>query len=166
LKRIHLLIGFLLTISSFIYLFYRTEKTIISQLFISAVSYHHYAWIKNYISSHVLLNDLIVYSVPEGFWVLCITLTSKNLLIRIGDRQLNCLFVPLILAIGLEGLQWANFTNGQFDYWDLGAALFFWVLGVYAIRYQPSDQPIFKPFNFRSMACLTSYAIVYLAHVS
>lgn len=149
----------------FLYLFYRTEKTVINEIFISIFSYNRYLDLRNTISSALPLNEKIIYSLPEGLWVFCITLTSKYLFLKVGRHEINLVFFPLVFSIGLELLQLFHLSNGQFDFWDIGFSIIFWAIANYLIPFESRKQNILNPFNFRSLICLLSYLIVYLAHV-
>ena len=164
-KRNYYFIAITLLISLFIYLFYRTEKTVVTGLFLSVVSADQFSEMRRTITSTLPLNEFVIYSLPEGLWVFCISMTSRSLFIKIGRRELGLIFVPLIFSIGLELLQLLRFTNGRFDFWDIWISVFFWVLANYALKHRLQRQNIFAPFNTRSSICLLSYLIVYLAHV-
>ncbi len=164
-KKNYVLIILFLLFSLFIYLFYRTEKTVINELFVSIISFDKYVELRNSIANTLPLNKHIIYSLPEGLWVFCITLTSKFLFLKIGHREIGCVFIPLIFSIVLEFFQLLNLTNGRFDFWDIGISSSFWFLANYFILYRSVEQNILKPISIRSIVCFSSYAIVYLAHV-
>jgi len=164
-KKNYVLIILFLLFSLFIYLFYRTEKTVINELFVSIISFDKYVELRNSIANTLPLNEHIIYSLPEGLWVFCITLTSKFLFLKIGHREIGCVFIPLIFSIVLEFFQLLNLTNGRFDFWDIGISISFWFLANYFILYKSVEQNILKPISIRSIVCFSSYAIVYLAHV-
>ena len=164
-KKNYVLIILFLLFSLFIYLFYRTEKTVINELFVSIISFDKYVELRNSIANTLPLNEHIIYSLPEGLWVFCITLTSKFLFLKIGHREIGCVFIPLIFSIVLEFFQLLNLTNGRFDFWDIGISISFWFLANYFILYKSVEQNILKPISIRSFVCFSSYAIVYLAHV-
>jgi hypothetical protein len=154
-----------LLFSLFIYLFYRTEKTIINELFISVFSLGNFLELQKTITNILPLNKHIIYSLPEGLWVFSITLTSKFLFIKVGNRHLNLLFLPLIFSIGLELFQLLHLTNGRFDFWDIGFSILFWLAANFLMSKKIITQNIFNPFRTRSLICVLSYLIVYLAHV-
>ena len=163
-KNYFLIIGSLL-FSLFIYLFYRTEKTVINEIFISIMSFEKFVALGQRISNTLPLNEHIIYSLPEGLWVFCITLTSMFLFVEIGGRKFNLLFLPLIFSIGLELFQLLHLTNGRFDFWDVGFSILFWSIANYLVKRKGSSQNIGEPFTGRSFLCISSYLIVYLAHV-
>ncbi len=164
-KRNYCLISLSLLISLFIYTFFRTEKTFINEIIISIISHRKYSWLRKLVRENLSLNEHIIYSLPEGLWVFCITLTSKYLFIKICNREFNCVFAPLIFSVGLEIFQLFHFTNGRFDFWDIGSSVFFWVVANYFVKFISEKQNILNPITIRSVVCFSSYIIVYLAHV-
>ncbi|QIL42625.1 hypothetical protein G7074_12995 [Pedobacter sp. HDW13] len=155
-----------LVISLFIYLFYRTDKTLVNQIFIQLSSLKTYEDLKYIITSSLPLNKYIIYSLPEGLWVFCITLTSKGFYIKLFNRQIDCSLIPPVFAIGLELFQLLHITNGRFDILDITVSLFFWLLALKITHTKASLENVFNAFNFNSVVCLLSYCIVYLAHVN
>jgi len=161
----YFLIIFTLLISLFIYLFYRTEKTIVTELLINLISFDSFKELQTSIRHLLPLNKYIIYSLPEGLWVFCITLTSKFLFIKISDKKINLVYIPLVFVVVLEIFQLIHLTNGRFDFWDIGFSVVFWLLANYVFSFKENKQNIFKPFNLNSSICIASYLIVYLAHV-
>lgn len=137
----------------------------INEIFIYCISFETFIELRTSITNTLPLNELIIYSLPEGLWVLSITLTSNFLFFKIGKREINLIFAPLIFSISLELFQLFHFTNGIFDYWDIIFAILFWAFANYLIKQKNSRQNIFNPFNIKSIICLLSYLIVYLSHV-
>ena len=164
-KKHYFLIALSLLFSLFIYMFYRTEKTVINDIFISIVSCDNFVKWRSAISGQLQLNETIIYSLPEGLWVFCITLTSKFFFIKLGDRKIRLVFLPLVFSIGLELFQLLHLTNGRFDFWDIGVSVLFWAAANYLIRYSSNSENIFNPVSLNSVICIFSYLIVYLAHV-
>lgn len=158
------LIFFCLAISLFIYLFYRTEKTVVVDWFVAFFSIEKYNVLKDFFTTKIHLHQLIIYSLPEGLWTFCITLTSINKFLKIKSYKLDLMYLPLIFTIGLEILQLLHFTNGRFDVWDIIFSVLFWGFAV-IIGKQKTAQNIFKPFNLESFICILSYLIVYLSYV-
>lgn len=154
-----------LLISLFIYVFYRTEKTVVNELLISIISYKSFALLKASVVLMVPLSNLVIYSLPEGLWVFCITLTSKPFYLQFNHRRMSCVFVPLIYAIGLEFFQLLHLTNGRFDVVDIAVSLLFWSIGNFAFREQTSGQNILASLHPKTIWCVTTYCIVYLSHV-
>jgi hypothetical protein len=111
------------------------------------------------------LNNVVIYSLPEGLWVFCITLTSKPYYIRLNNLRFDCVFIPLIFCVSLEILQFFHITRGRFDLMDIGISVIFWILGNCALRSRYEKKDIFTKPNSKTIIFLASYAIVYLAHV-
>lgn len=120
---------------------------------------------KQAIHHYLPLNRFMIFSLPEGLWIFCITLTSKNFYIRLFKKEIKLELVPIVIAIGLEIFQLFHFTNGRFDFIDVITAALFWFIAFYFIKVKTAKQNLFQSFNFSSFVCLFSYAIVYLAHV-
>lgn len=164
-SRKYILICVALLISLFIYLFYRTNVTVVNEIFIRMLSLDTYIRLKAQIVQVLPLNDMVIYSLPEGLWIFCITLTSKPYYIRLYNRRIDCIFIPLIFCVGLEILQLFHITNGRFDFMDIGVSVIFWILGGYILNDKPEKQNILTRPNSKTIICLASYCIVYLAHV-
>lgn len=164
-KKKYFLIASGLLIGLFIYLFYRTGNTVITKLFISLISLEEYLLIREDILRLLPLNELLIYSLPEGLWVFCITLTSKDFYIRLWSRPLNLIFLPVLFTIGLEIFQRFQLTNGRFDWWDILFSILFWVLALFVGNAGFPKTNILKSFTVDSAICIISYLIVYLAHV-
>lgn len=154
-----------LLFSLFIYLFYRTEETVINEIFISLISFDSFIELRNSIKNALPLNEFVIYSLPEGLWVFCITLTSKFLYLKVGKLEINLIYLPLIFAIGLELFQLLQLTNGCFDFWDIGFSVVFWLIATYLTPFYSARQNILNPLNSNSFICVLSYLIVYLSHV-
>lgn len=164
-KRNYILIGISLLISLFIYLFYRTDRTIVNEIVIRLISFDKYTTLKAHIVKILPLHNMVIYSLPEALWIFCITLTSKPYYVRLNNRRFDCLFIPLIFCITLEILQLFHITNGRFDFMDIGMSVIFWILGSYILGNEPEKQDILTRPNPKMIVCLVSYCIVYLAHV-
>jgi hypothetical protein len=162
-KYIFICVSFL--ISLFIYLFYRTERTVVNEIVIRMISYETYTSLKTYIVKALPLNDIVIYSLPEGLWVFCITLTSKPYYIRLNNWRIDCVFIPLVFCFGLEISQLFHFTNGRFDFMDIGISTIFWLIGNYVFSDKSDKQNILASLNSKTMVCIATYCIVYLSHV-
>ncbi|GAA4447793.1 hypothetical protein GCM10023189_04650 [Nibrella saemangeumensis] len=155
-----------LLVSLFIYLFYRTEKTVVNEIAIRIISFNSYVTVKKAIIRFLPLNEVVIYSLPEGLWVFCITLTSKPYYIQYKFRQINCVVIPLLFSVGLEMCQLLHFTNGRFDPIDIVVSLFFWLMATLSFNEKSSDkQNILTPLNRGRMVCFLNYGVVYLSHV-
>lgn len=164
-KKKYSLITSSLLVSLFIYLFYRTEKTLINKLLISVISLENFIELKKSVINTFPLNAYIIYSLPEGLWVFSITLASRKFFIQVFNYKISLLYIPLIFSIGLEFFQLFHITNGTFDFWDIGVSVFFWILANYLSTEKSVQQNIFKPLKLDNSFCVFSYLIVYLAHV-
>lgn len=154
-----------LLVSLFIYLFYRTDRTVVNELLIRLISFSAYAELKANITRLLPLSKIVIYSLPEGLWVFCITLTSIPYYIGVNKWRIDCVFAPLIFSIGLEILQLFHITNGRFDFMDIAASLAFWLLGRYVYKGVDIKENIFYGLNTKTVVCIATYGIVYLAHV-
>lgn len=164
-KKKYFIICVALLTSLFIYLFYRTDRTVVNEIVIRLFSIGTFTALKAHIVLALPLNNLVIYSLPEGLWVFCITLTSKPYYVGLGSWRIDCIFMPLIFSLSLELLQLLHITNGRFDFMDIGVSILFWLLGRYALINEGEKQNIFTRLNFKAIVCLGTYCIVYLAHV-
>lgn len=162
-KFYSILIAF--SISSFIYVFYRSDKTVVNELVISIFSYDTYVSIKCSIVSAIPLNELIIFSLPGGLWLFCATLLAQRFYLKINRYKIQLFLIPVIFAIGLEFCQLIHLTNGRFDLWDIIFYAFFWLMA-YLVKSSKSQQNIVSPFTFHSFICLVCILSVYLAHVT
>jgi hypothetical protein len=165
LKRSTFLLLSALLVSLFIYLFYRTDRTVVNSLFNFIFGKGNYQALKASIHAHLPLNEFIIFSLPEGLWVFCITVTSKDLYLKIGKTEIHIAILPLIFVVGLELLQWLHVTNGTFDFIDIMTAVLFWMIGFFLVEEENPKQYFLKQADKRSLVFLMSYLIVYLAHV-
>ncbi|HJP63083.1 MAG TPA: hypothetical protein VJ844_06550 [Mucilaginibacter sp.] len=164
-RKNYILICLALLISLFIYLFYRTGRTVVNDIVIRMISLQTYTTLKAHIVRMIPLNDTVIYSLPEGLWVFCITLTSKPYYIRLNQWRFNYIFIPLIFCVMLELFQLFHITRGRFDFMDIGVSVVFWLLGSYVSRDGAEKKNMFTRPDFQLMVCWASYAIVYLSHV-
>lgn len=164
-KKHYWYIFFALMTSLFIYVFYRTDKTLVNQIIIQLISFKTYQSLKQTITANLPLNEYLIYSLPEGLWVFCITLTSKEFYFDLFKKHINCVFIPLLFVVSLELFQLFHITNGRFDFFDIGISLFFWFIAAKIIDTQQRLENLFHSLNYNSVFCLLSYCIIYLAHV-
>jgi hypothetical protein len=166
LKKYIPLIAASLLLCLFIYVFYRTEKTLVNQFVITLFSHENYAAVKASITSMLPLNEYLIYSLPEGLWVFCITLTSSFFYLKVQNRKCSLAFVPIMVALIMEVLQLFRVTKGRFDLMDITFATGFWLLALFWTRTNRGKESFFESFNARTICCAMSYCIVYLAHVT
>lgn len=163
-KKYYLIAVSLLT-GLFIYLFYRTEKTVVNELALAVVSFDTYTRLKESVTTLLPLNEIIIYSLPGGLWVFCITLTSKPYYLRFNNRRINGVFIPIIFCIGLETFQLLNLTHGRFDPMDIYVYVVFWLMGIYMFKDESDTEDILTNVNGRTVFCFATYGVVYLSHV-
>lgn len=164
-RKHDLLIILSLLISLFIYVFYRTEKTVINEMVMQIIPFNDFVELRQTVVHLLPLNEPIIYSLPEGLWVFCITLTSKPFYIQLRKKQVDCVFIPLAFVIGLELFQLIHLTNGRFDFMDILVSIFFWILANRFFSHINDKENIISPLNRKSMTFFASYGIVYLSHV-
>lgn len=154
-----------LLVSLFIYLFYRTEKTLVNEIVIRLITPDSYAALKKAVTGALPLGAFVVYSLPEGLWVFCITRTSGPYYIRLAGRRVDCLVIPLLYCVGLETAQLLHLTNGRFDPVDILVAALGWLVAAFASGDPPGGQNLLAPLNGSRMVCFATYGIVCLSHV-
>jgi hypothetical protein len=152
--------------SLFVYLFYRSEKTVVNELIILIFSLETYGNIRTGIVDAVPLNKLIIFSLPGGLWVFCATALARDFYFRIKNQKIQLSLLPVQFAIGLEFMQLIHLTKGRFDLWDILFYLIFWWLASHSNKYDRSQQNILSPFTLRGFTCLACFISVYLAHVN
>ncbi len=130
------------------------------------ISEDRYLCIRSEVTSLLPIGGCLVYSLPEGLWVFCITLTSSFFYLEVGNKRFSLLFAPILLALGMELFQLMNVTNGRFDWMDIAFAFGGWVLALLQTRTKPGVEPLFRSFNVNTAFFMASYSIVYLAHVN
>ena len=155
-----------LSISLFIYLFYRSEKTVVNELIILILSLDTYTAFKSSIITSMPLPDSVIFSLPGGLWIFCVTVLSQGFYMKIGDRKIQVVLVPFLFAICLEFCQLIHLTNGRFDIWDIIFYVLFWLLAYSSSKSDRSQQNILSPFTLHGFIFLACFLSVYLAHVS
>jgi hypothetical protein len=163
-KNYSLLIA--LPLSLFIYLFYRTDKTAVNQLFIYFFSYELYVYLKHLVASNIPLAGSIVYSLPGGLWVFCASALAYRFYIKIRGYRIPIGLVPVLFAIGLELGQLLHLAHGVFDISDIIFYSLGWLLATRLFDSKPANQNIFSPLTPNGFLCLSCFFCVFLAHVS
>lgn len=164
-KRNYLLAAIALLLSLFIYLFYRTEKTVATEIFIRLVSPQKFHEWKDSLTHLFPLHEHSIYSLPEGLWVFAVTLTSKPFFIKIRRHIFELSYWPILFAAGLELLQLLHITKGHFDFWDIAFSFIGWSVAGYGISNWSPKENLLKPFTIHGFICMATYLLVYLAHV-
>lgn len=164
-KRSTFLLINALLLSLFIYLFYRTDRTLINSMFNYIFGSENYQSLKTEVRTYLPLNEFLIFSLPEGLWVFCITITAKDLYVKIAKTEIHVAILPLVFVLGLELLQFLHIANGTFDIVDILTAVLCWMVGFFLIEDELPKQYLLKKADKRSLVFLASYLIVYLAHV-
>ena len=125
-----------------------------------------YFSLKASISENLVLPSFLVFSLPEGLWVLAVTLASKNIYFGKERYLIHLAVLPIIIAVALEFFQLTNITNGTFDWLDIASAICFWALGYFLLPSPSNVQRLFLKMNINSVICLASYMVLYLSHVT
>ena len=153
-----------LLISLFIYLIYRTEYTLINQLF-SAFTPNELVFFQKIIRQSIPLPNLVIYSLPEGLWVIFVTQISKEFTFRFNQKTWNLTFLPLISAIGIEFVQYLHLTDGTYDPWDIMMVFLCWAIALLLI---PPKRILIKTNNqniIKQLLLVSSYLIIVLSDV-
>ncbi|MEI9921079.1 MAG: hypothetical protein WDO14_20130 [Bacteroidota bacterium] len=155
-----------LSISLFIYVFYRTDKTAVNQLFIYFLSLESYILIKNIVVSAIPLKGAIVYSLPGGLWVFCATTLAHRFYFRFRHHKIQIGLLPVLFAVGLEFCQLTRLTPGIFDVGDVTFYVIGWMLSSALFNSLRPNQNILSPLTLNGFTCLSCFFCVFLAHVS
>lgn len=118
------------------------------------------------VTESIALPQFLIFSLPEGLWVLAVTIASKNFYFDKEKRLFHLAFLPLLIAIVLEVFQLFHITNGTFDWWDIASAICFWAVGYFLLPSPSTKQRLFVRMNINSLICLASYMVLYLSHIS
>ncbi|MFT6167396.1 MAG: hypothetical protein ACJAV5_000630 [Vicingaceae bacterium] len=162
----HITIALSLLSSLFVYLFYRSEQTVVNEIFKFVFSGDVYFNLKAIISENIILPQFLVFSLPEGLWVLAVTLASKNIYFGRQKHLIHVAILPIIISVTLELFQLISITNGTFDWLDITSAICFWGIGYFLLPSPSNNQRLFVKMNVNSVICLASYMVLYLSHVS
>jgi len=164
-KRYCTIISLALFTSLFIYLFYRTQHTVVN-IMLNKLSHGQAVTSIHYIRDHFPLPVFLIYSLPEALWVFAATLVSKQLFIKFRERNFHLAWAPLSYAISLEFLQLFHLMPGSFDWMDISLSLGFTLYAVRFIKCPLPAQQLLGKFNYRTFFFIYIYAIVFLSHVS
>ncbi len=164
-KLKYFIITLALLLSLFVYLFYRTEQTVVNWMAIQIVGWEPFHQIRTWVNDRVILSGFQMYSLPEALWILSITLLSKRYVIRFNEKEVPLWFLPIMMAFGFEFFQWMQWSPGHADFNDLWGAMLFWALGMLVFPEKEPKISLFQSFNIHAILCTGTYAVVYLAHV-
>lgn len=163
-KKYYIAVGVALLTSLFIYLFYRTEKTVVNILF-DFLTNHQMNDIRNNVRQTFPLPSFIIYSIPEGLWVFSATLLSKNIYIRIVKLNFHLGFLPFLYAILLEFVQLFHILHGHFDWMDILFSTLCWLVAFYIPSNIKATHISLQPSS-NTFKLMFVYGIVFLSHVS
>ncbi len=149
----------------FIYVFYRTERTIVNELLLNFISINEFREIKTSITQALPINKQLIFSLPEGLWVFSTTLVSKNIYFKIANLKINCIFFPLLFSIGLEFFQLVKITDGTFDFIDVISASIFWFIAYRFINSSKNQINLIAEKKIWGLAFTLSFTIVLLSDV-
>lgn len=154
-----------LLISLLIYIFYRTPDTVINQIVLSLFNEELYWVARQYIQHTFPLPESFIYSLPEGLWILSLTLSSMPFFIAFKSVRIPLIIFPPIVAISFEVMQYLHITNGRFDVLDIVYSLLFWSLSFFWHKKSSNRINLFVSKSYATVVCATNYVIVYFAHV-
>ena len=155
-----------LSISLFVYVFYRSEKTVVNELAILILSYDFYTTLRTFVADAIPLTKATVFSLPGGLWIFCVTALSRDFYMQVRTYKIQVVFLPILFAIGLEFCQLIHLTNGRFDVFDIAFYLMFWLLAYSLFYPKGNQQNLLSPFTLHGFICLACFLSVYLAHVA
>lgn len=155
-----------LGISLFIYLGFRTEKTLVNQWCIGLLGRPSWFALRTTLQHVWTPNAFIVYSLPGALWIFAITLLSRPFGIPFKKGNVPLWVLPMVVSVGFEVLQYLHVLNGVFDWHDLWSAVVFWGLGMWVVTPVYARLQPLPFFNLHRIVCGVSYAVVYLAHVN
>ena len=154
-----------LSISAFIYLFYRTNQTLLNQLFAVVFGNDNYLFLKSFFHSNLKLPSQIIYSLPGALWVWVISIASRDVFIDFKGKKISFVVLPIIVALGFELFQYLHWTNGHFDWWDVIYSTAFWLLSFISLNKQKrSSNDTYTKLHY-NLVFVGSYLIVFFAHV-
>ena len=149
----------------YIYVFYRTNKTVVNQLMAWIFPPEKFAAVRQNISQSMPLPKWVVFTLPEALWVFCATLLSKNLFFTIKKYPVKCLYLPIFFAFLWEVLQLTGITNGYFDYADLLGCTLAFLLAKFFLRLPYAPLHLIKHFSPQAIFFFAIFVVVYLSHV-
>lgn len=152
-----------LAFSLFVYLFYRSSATVAPLVCAHLLGHERFAAMRKAVRAAVALDDFAVYSLPEGLWILCLTLASTGLSFSVKKRRIPLALLPPVYAVGLEFAQRWGLIRGRFDPVDIAVSLSFWIAGV-LFHPRVATQDSLKP-DRRGLVLVVCWSIVYFAHV-
>ncbi len=154
-----------LSISAFIYLFYRTNQTVINQLFAIVFGVDVYLFLKSFFHANLKLPAQIIYSLPGALWVWVVSISSRDVFIEFKGAKISLVILPLIVALGFELFQYFHWINGHFDWWDVVYSTTFWLFSFISLNKQKRTSNDKHAKFYYNLIFAGSYLIVFFAHV-
>lgn len=152
-----------LAFSLFVYLFHRPTATVAPLLCMHLLGPERFLAIRHAVRGVVSLDSFSTYSLPEGLWILCLTLASVGMTLSVKRCSVPLALAPPLYAVGLEFAQLGGLVRGRFDPVDLAVSLSFWASGILFQAPLGSVRPLRA--DRRSLVLAGCWSIVYLAHV-
>ena len=159
------IIAFSMLLSLFLYVFYRTPEIFVNILLSHIISPEYFLPAITRIRSVLVLDGPWIYSLPGGLWVFYATLLSRNLSLCWKDTDLPLCCLPPLYAVTLEGLQYAGWTKGRGDLFDIVFALVFW-LAALSIACPWPKKPLMQARRARQACFAGVYAMLVLSCVA
>ncbi|RYZ31252.1 MAG: hypothetical protein EOP49_39285, partial [Sphingobacteriales bacterium] len=132
-KRYYAIAASALLLALFLYLFYRTEKTLVNIMLREIVGMARAHGIRQFVVQHLPLPEWMVYSLPGALWVFAATLLSRQLYLNLPNYSIPLSVLPALYAVMMEFLQLAHWLPGTFDFTDALLALAFGLLAKTAV---------------------------------
>ena len=123
-----------LVIALMIYILFRSDSTLVNQLFVVVFSTETLDSIRAVNLGKIGIQPFIIYSFPNALWIFSTTILSFNQSIRVMKCAIPLYTFPIIYCLLLELFQMLNFTNGTFDVIDVVASLVFWALAIACMK--------------------------------
>jgi len=161
-KHKYFYITILLLVSLWIYVCYRTEHTIINQLMSYLLTDAHFQAMQQAVSEAIPLPSIVIYSLPEGLWILATTITSEKIVLKLGKFSIALIYIPLWVCLGIEIVQYVGWSKGVFDWLDVGIVVLFWLVGyLFTKQATPKIENSRLPIYYTAF----NYSIVFLSCV-
>jgi hypothetical protein len=162
--KYNLLVLACLLLCALIYIFYRTESSLIN-IVLNGFMPDTFIGFKEGVRNILPLHEAIIYSVPGGLWVFCATLMARNLLLPIFQKQFNLEWFPMGFALWLECWQYFGVVKGRFDLVDILFVLVFGLLAKFIFNRTYNHPIFFNTLNKQRLAFTFIFLSVFMAHV-
>lgn len=112
-----------------------------------------------------VLGEWVIYSMPAMLWTFSLSLLGVVLGI---DRRRRCwliALIPLGLTLGLELLQYCNYTDGTFDSMDIVAGVLGYLCAVLFVRLYQTPATVSGGLSMRRLVFSLLFCMVYVGDV-